>query len=288
LRPKALTTRIFLDGGNPDETKTLKQELGFLDGQTTNPTLISKNPQAKVRMDQGRGFEEEELLHFYRQVVQEIAGLIPEGSVSVEVYAQPDTSADRMLEQGRKMFSWIPNAQIKFPCSYEGFKAAEQAVVQNLKVNMTLCFRQEQGAAVYAATRGAIKGAVYVSPFVGRLDDRGQNGMDLVENILRMYQKGDGHVEVLAASVRTLDHLLYGIHLGCDIITAPFSILREWADEGLPVPGSDYHYDEGALDPIPYTDLGLDRAWHEYDMDHELTTQGMKKFSADWDHLLAR
>jgi len=129
---------------------------------------------------------------------------------------------------------------------------------------------------------------VYVSPFVGRLDDRGQNGMDLVENILRMYQKGDGHVEVLAASVRTLDHLLYGIHLGCDIITAPFSILREWADEGLPVPGSDYHYDEGALDPIPYTDLGLDRAWHEYDMDHELTTQGMKKFSADWDQLLAR
>src|SRR3989344_909760 len=202
MHSSRLKSKIFLDGGDPDETREMKALLGFLDGQTTNPTLISKNPEAKIRMERGEKFTKKELLGFYRAVVQEISRIIPEGSVSVEVYADKNTGADEMFAQGKEMFSWIPNAHIKFPITKEGLAAAERAAKDGMRVNMTLCFTQEQAAAVYAATQGAVKGQVFVSPFVGRLDDRGENGMQLIENIVRMYQNGDGHVEVLTASVR--------------------------------------------------------------------------------------
>ncbi len=259
MRPKGLKTRIFLDGGNPEETKEIIGILGFLDGQTTNPTLISKNPEAKKRLVEGRKFRESEILSFYRDVVQTISSMIPEGSVSVEVYADPSSVAEDMLPQGREMFSWIPNAHIKFPTSHEGLKAAGRAVQEGLRVNLTLCFSQEQAAAVYAATKGAKKGDVFVSPFIGRLDDRGENGMDLIANIIRMYKKGDGHVEVLTASVRTFDHILYALKLGSDIITAPFAILKEWGGKGLPLPAENYLYKAQALKPIPYKVMDLSK-----------------------------
>ena len=151
---------------------------------------------------------------------------------------------------------------------------------------MTLCFTQEQAAAVYAATRGARRGGVYVSPFVGRLDDRGENGMDLIENILTMYKKGNAHVEVLTASVRNLDHLLYAIKLGSDIVTAPFVILKEWGEKGMPMPGNEYRYEPKGLKPIPYKPLELSRKWDAYDISHDLTVSGMEKFSADWKSLI--
>ena len=168
--------------------------------------------------------------------------MIPEGSVSVEVYADAATKAEAMLEQGREMFTWIPNAHIKFPTTAEGLKAASAALKEGLRVNMTLCFSQSQAAAVYAATRGARKGDVFVSPFIGRLDDRGENGMDLIADILRMYGEGDGHVEVLTASVRNVDHLLCAVSLGSDILTSPFSILKKWGEKGASLPGPDYRY----------------------------------------------
>jgi transaldolase len=286
MRPENLETRIFLDGGDPEETRKTISALGFLDGQTTNPTLISKNPQAHRRLEEGRKFDEKEIYEFYKKVVREISALIPQGSISIEVYADPKTKSEQMLAQGREMFSWIPNAHIKFPSSREGLQAAEQAVAHGLRINMTLCFTLSQAAAVYAATRGAQKGQVFVSPFVGRLDDREENGMDLITRILRLYGKGDGHVEVLTASVRTLDHLLYALKLGSHIITAPAKILKEWADEDLPIPDKNYQYDKGNLKEIPYQDLDLDRQWQDYDLVHELTTQGMEKFSKDWDSLV--
>jgi len=158
MRPNNLKTRIFLDGGNADETREIIELLGFLDGQTTNPTLISKNPGARKRLESGEKFSSTEIFDFYRGVVATISGLIPRGSVSIEVYADAATSAETMIKQGREMYSWIPNAHIKFPTSREGLKAAAQAVQEGLRVNMTLCFSQEQAAAVYAATRGARKG----------------------------------------------------------------------------------------------------------------------------------
>lgn len=275
-----------MDGGDPDETRKIMDLLGFLDGQTTNPTLISKNPKSRQRLERNEKFGREEILDFYRLVVKEISRLIPQGSISIEVYADLSTKAEEMLRQGREMFSWIPNAHIKFPSAREGLKAAERAVQDKLRVNMTLCFTQEQAAAVYAATRGAKKGDVFVSPFIGRLDDRGENGMDLISHLIKMYQKGDGHVEVLTASVRNIDHLLYALKLGSDIITAPFNILKEWAERGVPIPGGDYRYDAGKLRSIPFREIDLTRNWVEYDIRHELTDKGMERFSADWNALI--
>ena len=288
MRPQGLNTRIFLDGGDPADTREIIGLLGFLDGQTTNPTLISKNPEAKERLKSGEKFSEKDIYRFYRDVVTELSGLILGGSISVEVYADLSTRAEQMLEQGKEMFSWIPNAHIKFPSSAEGFRAAEMAVKSGLRVNMTLCFTQEQAAAVYAATRGARKGEVFVSPFVGRLDDRKENGMDLISNIVRMYGKSDQHVEVLSASVRNMDHFYYSIALGCDIVTAPYEILKEWVAKDLALPAKDYKYDPKGLSPIPYKDLDLSRNWNDIDISHELTIKGMERFSADWNLLIAR
>ncbi len=286
MRPKGLKTRIFLDGGDPKETKAIIDTLGFIDGQTTNPTLISKNPEAKKRIEQGKKFSEAEILSFYKDVVRAISSMIPEGSISVEVYADPASLAESMLKQGHEMFSWIPNAHIKFPTSAEGLKAASRAVKENLRVNMTLCFSQEQAAAVYAATKGAKRGSVFVSPFVGRLDDRGESGMDLIAHISTMYKKGDGHVEVLTASVRNMDHLLYALRLESDIITAPYAILKEWGERGLPMPAADYRYDAKGLKPIPYKEIDLSKDWQDYDIAHELTLKGMGRFSDDWNSLI--
>jgi len=151
---------------------------------------------------------------------------------------------------------------------------------------MTLCFSQQQAAAVYAATHGAIKGQVFVSPFIGRLDDRGENGMDLIENIIRMYAKGDGHVEVLTASVRSLDHLIYAIHLGTDIATAPLKVFQEWGEKGLLSPGENFIYTVGKLRQIPYEELDLNKDWSAFDVSHELTAAGIDRFAADWNSLL--
>ena len=286
MRPQALKTRIFLDGGDPGETKEIIDTLGFLDGQTTNPTLIAKNPEARKRLEEGRRFNESEIMSFYKDVVRKVSSMIPEGSISVEVYADISSTADAMLAQGKEMFSWIPNAHIKFPTSKEGLIAAGQAVRDGMRVNMTLCFSEEQAAAVYAATAGAGRGDVFVSPFIGRLDDRGENGMDLIRNIIEMYGKGDGHVLVLTASVRSMDHMLYALSLGSDIITAPFAILREWGRGGLKVPGDDFRYEAKGLKPILYKNTDLKRGWQEYDIAHDLTVKGMERFSADWNSLI--
>jgi transaldolase len=286
MRPQNMRTRLFLDGGDPEETKAVLKQIGFLDGQTTNPSLIAKNPGARKRLEQGNKFSREEIFMFYRSVIHTASDLIPQGSVSIEVYADAGTSASDMLKQGREMFTWVPNAHIKFPTSREGLKAAHEAVKAGLRVNMTLVFTQEQAAAVYAATQGARKGQVFLSPFIGRLDDRGENGMDLIADIIRMYKKGDGHVEVLTASVRSLDHFLYALSLGSDIITAPFNIIKLWGEKGLPIAGKDYHYDTKGLMAIPYRELDLSRPWESFDISHELTTKGIEKFAADWNALI--
>ncbi len=288
MKPKDLKTRIFLDGGDPEETRTLLGLMGFLDGQTTNPTLIAANPEVRKRLDRGERFSEAEVHDFSRAIVRTLSGLIPAGSISIEVSADKTTRAETMLAQATELATWIPNSHIKFPVTREGLKAAEQVVRKGMRVNMTLCFSQEQAAAVYAATRGAEPGQVIVSPFVGRLDDQGENGMHLVGNILRMYRAGDGHVQVLTASVRSIDHLLYAIKLGSAIVTAPFGILKTWAQRGMTVPGAEYRYDPGSRRPIPYRAVGLARPWQEYDIRHPLTDKGLEKFSADWNGLVAR
>ena len=287
MKPNNLKTKIFLDGGDPRETREIISLLGFLDGQTTNPTLIAKHPEAKKRMEQGKKFSTEEIFDFYKHVVGEISKEIPMGSVSVEVYADSNTRADEMFAQGKKMFSWIPNAHVKYPITKEGLTAAEQSIQEGMRVNMTLCFNQEQAAAVYAATRGAKKGDVFVSPFVGRLDDRGENGMDVIQNITAMYEQGDKHVEVLAASVRNIGHFMQSLALDADIITAPLGVLLEWGRAGMPMPQGDALHDASGLQHISYQEKDLNNAWTGFDITHELTDKGIERFSSDWNALIA-
>ena len=184
------------------------------------------------------------------------------------------------------MYVWIPNAYIKYPCTHEGLRAAQMSVHEGHRVNITLCFSQEQAAAVYAATEGTLEPA-YVSPFIGRLDDRGENGVALIKNIKQMYQQGDGHVHVLAASLRKLDHLLAAFAMRAELTTSPAKVLDQWIEKGLPVPGESYVYrgtgrDETELESIPYLDLDLNRPWQEYDIKHELTDKGIGTFVRDY------
>lgn len=285
-------TKILVDGGDPAETSKIKQLLGFVDGQTTNPSLIAKNPEIRKRIASGHTLTKQEENEEYRSIVRRISPLVGNAGVSIEVFADLETPAEQMLTQGKEMFTWIPNAYIKYPCTHEGLRAAQMSVREGIRVNLTLCFSQEQAAAVYGATKGTAAPA-YVSPFVGRLDDRGENGMDLIRNIRQMYESGDGHVHVLAASIRHLDHLLAAFAFGADLVTVPAKVLEEWGAKGFPLPGKDFTYEGKTpggqpLKPIAYKPLNLDQPWEKFDIAHELTTKGIRRFVEDYQKTLKK
>jgi transaldolase len=292
MKPKNLKTKIFLDGGDPQETEKLLGLLGFLDGQTTNPTLVAKNPEVEKRLKNGEKFTMDELLSFYKTLVEKLSRLIPDGSISIEVFADKNTTASEMFTMGKEMYSWIPNAHIKYPTNKAGIEAAIQTVHIGARVNMTLCFSQEQAAAVYAATKmdtykTSLPGYknVFLSPFIGRLDDRDENGMSFINNVLEMYRTGDQHVEVLSASVRTMDHFMAAIALRSDIITAPFSVLKTWAENGMQIPDKNFAYQTN-LKNIPYKKLDLNKDWKTFNIQHDLTDIGIDKFANDANTLL--
>jgi transaldolase len=285
-------TKILVDGGNPEETLRVKELIGFVDGQTTNPSLIAKNPEIQQRIASGRPLSTQEEKDEYRTIVETISPLVGDAGVSIEVFADIGTTAEEMLAQGEEMFSWIPNAYVKYPCTHEGLRAAEMSARKQIRVNMTLCFSQDQAAAVYAATR-ASQAPVYVSPFVGRLDDHGENGIDVVKNIKTMYQASDGHVHVLAASIRHVDHLLASFAARAELATVPAKVLVEWATKGFPMPDENFRYegvDAGGkpLKTIPYKKLDLNLSWQSFDIAHELSTAGIQKFVADYRSTLRR
>jgi len=283
-------TKILVDGGDPAETSKIKELLGYVDGQTTNPSLIANNPDIRKLIASGHRLSRQEENEEYKRIVQRISPLVGDAGISIEVFSDLGTSAEQMLIQGKEMFSWIPNAYIKYPCTHEGLRAAQMSVRGGLRVNLTLCFSQDQAAAVYSATKGSIAPA-YVSPFVGRLDDRGENGMDLIKNIRKMYESGDGHVHILAASIRHLDHLLAAFAFESDLATVPPKVLEEWAAKGFPIPSRDFAYkgvtpDGGALKPLPYRSLNLNDPWENFNIGHELTTKGVQRFVEDYQSTL--
>jgi transaldolase len=282
-RPK---TKILVDGGDPQETGQVKELLGFVDGQTTNPSLIAKNPHIKELIASGHKLSSREEMDEYKKIVQTISPLVGDAGVSIEVFSDEKTTAQEMFSQGQEMFSWIPNAYIKYPCTAEGLRGAQMSVQQSMRINITLCFSQQQAAAVYAATKGT-KEPAYVSPFVGRLDDIGQNGMGVVKNIKQMFSKGDGHVLVLAASIRSLEHLLYCFALETDLVTVPANILELWSTKNCPMPDKQFRYESsGKL--IPYEELDLEQPWEAFDIQHDLTRKGIEKFAADYRATLSR
>ena len=283
-------TKLLVDGGDPSETVLVKKLLGFVDGQTTNPTLIAHNPEIAALVASGKTLTRIEEAAEYKKIVQSIAPLIGDAGISIEVFSDLTTTAETMYSQAQEMNQWSEKAVIKFPCTKEGLTAGARASHAGMRVNFTLCFTQAQAAAVYAATVGAVA-SVYVSPFIGRLDDIGQNGIDLISNIHRMFKSSDHHVQVLSASVRSVDHILAAIHVGTDLITAPAHLYEAWHAQGLLMPDQNFNYSpktkEGiALAPIQYIEMSLDKSVAEYNIVHPLTTSGIEKFVADYNATL--
>lgn len=289
------TPKLFLDSCDPEMTKQAVSLLGSLDGQTTNPTLLVKNPEVQKYLGGNKRIKEADLLKIYREAVEAISRLT-DGAVSVEVYADWHTTAEEMLSQAQEMFGWGPHIYMKFPTIPEGLKAAHEFTSRGGRVNMTLVFDQMQAAAVYSATLNA-KAPAFVSPFVGRWDDRGYQGVDLIRHIVRMYRAFDGHrgidrgrVEVLAASIRTMDHFYASIAYGADIITAPYATFQKWVDEGKKVPDS-YQVTTTTLKQIDYREVTYTEEFGTYHIDQTpdgLLNQGLEKFVQDWNNVVEK
>jgi transaldolase len=203
--------KLFLDTASVDEIRRM-WEVGILDGVTTNPSLVAK---------EGRKFED---------IILEICALgVP--SVSAEVVAQ-DTPG--MLVEGRRLRGLHPSIYVKVPMTPAGLKATKILASEGTRVNMTLVFSANQ------ALLAAKVGAAYVSPFIGRLDDQGQVGMDLIREIVPIYRNYGYKTEILVASVRHPIHVLESATVGADIATMPLAVMEKLAQH-------------------PLTDLGLAR-----------------------------
>lgn len=280
-----MNTKIFLDSGNPEETKSAKERLGFLDGQTTNPSLVAKNPNI-VALKDAHALNEGIIWDEYKKIAIQIHEIIPHGAISVEVFSDRDTSHDEMIAKAKELNQWFPGIYVKLPTTHEGLLAARELVGEDINVNMTLCFSQEQAAAIHDATMGARPGQIFVSPFIGRLDDIGYQGIHLVRNIMMMYDQWNSHVTVLAASIRTLGHVCECLSLGVGAMTAPLSVLDTWATYGVTKSPKDYPLEISENKPIPYMDLPK-QDWVLYNITHELTEKGIDKFVSDWKGLFA-
>jgi len=209
--------KFFIDTANIEEIKEA-YALGMVDGVTTNPSLIAR---------ENRPFEE---------LLQEICELV-DGPVNGEVIS---LDAEGMIEEGRKLAAFHANIVVKIPMTTEGLKAVKVLSNENIKTNVTLIFSSMQ------ALMAAKAGASYVSPFVGRLDDVSQVGMDLVSDIMNIYGNYGYETEVIVASIRNPIHVVESALIGADIATIPFKVIGQLAK-------------------------------------HPLTDIGMEKFLADWE-----
>ncbi len=286
---KRLTkSKLFVDTGDPDEARAAQKMLkdtGYdgLDGATTNPSYFAKNPEVQARISKGDKFSSSELMKAYKETVRELLEIIPGGDISIEGYADMNTTTEEMVELAWELNSWIPTARIKLPIIEAGLEAAEQ-LKDRVNLNMTLCFNQEQAAAVHAATRGARK-SVVVSPFIGRLDDAGRNGVQHVDNLIKMLRAGDSQVRVLAASFRRVENILEMIRIESDILTINLDRFKLWKEQGFRLPKEDFKYEFDGED-IVYQEISLDKNWQEYNIQDDLTDVGLQRFIDDWRALL--
>jgi transaldolase len=202
--------KFFVDTADVAEIREVAST-GLLDGVTTNPSLVAKS---------GRDF---------RDVIKEICSIV-EGPVSAEVTA---LEADAMVAEGQSLAKIATNVAVKVPLTWDGLKACRALTQSGLKVNVTLCFNANQ------ALLAAKAGAAFISPFIGRLDDAGQDGMELIGEIRQIYDTYDFDTEILAASIRTVNHVKYAALAGADVVTVPVAIMK-------------------ALVKHPLTDKGID------------------------------
>ncbi len=209
--------KIFIDTGNLEEIKKAAN-LGVLDGVTTNPSLIAREKGAD-----------------FHTRLREICRIV-KGPVSAEVVS---TDMAGMLQEAEPLVKIAENITIKLPTIPEGVKACRQLAARGVKVNMTLCFQPLQALIVAKA------GATYVSPFLGRLDDIGQDGMELIRQIRTIYNNYGFKTQILAASIRSPLHLVAAAMIGADVATVPFEVIEKM-------------------------------------LKHPLTDSGLKKFLEDW------
>lgn len=196
--------KFFVDSADIEAIKELA-DIGLVDGVTTNPSIIAKS---------GRDFKE---------VVKEICGLT-DGHVSAEVIA---TSADDMIREGEILRKIADNVCVKLPLTLEGLKACKVLSGKGIPTNVTLCFSPNQ------ALLAAKVGATYISPFIGRLDDITLDGMELIEDIRTIYDNFGYETEVLAASIRSANHVKDCALVGADVITAPPAVIKALASHPL-------------------------------------------------------
>ncbi|MEM9441906.1 MAG: fructose-6-phosphate aldolase [Pseudomonadota bacterium] len=191
--------KFFVDTADVNAISDLAAT-GLIDGVTTNPSLIAKS---------GRNFFE---------VIADICSIVP-GPVSAEVAA---TDHETMLAEGRKLATIAPNVCVKVPLTIDGLKTCKALSDEGTKVNVTLCFSPAQ------ALLAAKAGATFISPFVGRLDDIGQDGMDLISDTVQIYRNYE-HIqtEVLVASIRSVPHLVESARLGADVATLPPDVIKK-------------------------------------------------------------
>jgi len=208
--------KIFLDTANIGEIREAAS-LGVLDGVTTNPSLVAK---------EGRRF---------RETIEDIARIVS-GPISAEVTA---LEAGEMVRQGRELAGWAPNVVVKCPLTAEGLKATSRLAAEGIKVNVTLIFSAPQGLLAAKA------GASFISPFVGRIDDTGHDGMELVRDLRLILDNYDYSAEIIAASIRHPIHVVEAAKIGAHIATMPYKVF-----ESL--------------------------------LKHPLTDRGLEQFLADW------
>ena len=204
--------RIFLDTANIDQIEQ-GAKLGIISGVTTNPSLVSKEGSTD-----------------YEATIKEICSIIA-GPISTEVLVE---GVEPMIEQARHISTWTPNIVIKIPATIDGLEVTSVLAREGIKVNFTLCFSLNQ------ALLGALAGATYVSPFVGRLDDAGHNGMEVVQEIVQVFKDYEIPTEVIAASIRHPQHCVAAAKAGTHIATVPYNVLMQMI-----------HH--------PLTDIGLSR-----------------------------
>src|SRR5690625_2045851 len=210
--------KFFVDTANIDDIRAA-QELGVLAGVTTNPSLVAK---------EGVSFHERLI-----EITDEVSG-----SVSAEVIAE---DAEGMIEEGKELAAIAPNITVKVPMTLEGLKAVKAFSDLNIKTNVTLIFNANQ------ALLAARAGATYVSPFLGRLDDIGHNGMDLIATIAEIFDRHEVKTEIIAASIRHPLHVTDAALNGAHISTIPYNVLEQLVK-------------------------------------HPLTDQGIERFLADWNN----
>ena len=209
--------KFFLDGSDIEKIKKFS-DLGLIDGVTTNPSIILKSGKNMI------------------EVISELASIVS-GSISAEVSA---LDSEKMVEEGIKLSQIAENVTVKLPITWDGLEACNTLSQKGISVNMTLCFSASQ------ALLAAKSGAEYVSPFIGRLDDLNLNGADLISDIKLIYSNYNFSTKVLAASIRTINHVKQCALLGADVATIPIDIFEKLVK-------------------------------------HPLTDSGLSQFTADWE-----